>query len=171
MLIAFVVGWGLRQLGVAATAASLWAFSFSLMPGVAALLSGSQADLLRAVWPREAVDWLAWASLLFTGVAVVQFRGYQRRWHWTTVVLGLLLGIGVVCGCSMAVSTCDRSNILASAARDLRNWQFVGIGMVGRCDQTNGSLVAGMFGHLYLDSRYLGYTAMSGSLQYVSSAD
>ncbi len=97
MLIAFVVGWGLRQLGVAATAASLWAFSFSLMPGVAALLSGSQADLLRAVWPREAVDWLAWASLLFTGVAVVQFRGYQRRWHWTTVVLGLLLGIGVVC--------------------------------------------------------------------------
>lgn len=92
-LLALAIGWGLSQWGAGATLAALWAFSIGLLIGVATLLSDSPAGIVRAIWPREAVDWLAIASCLLTGVAAFQGRPVLRS--RATLVLGILLGIAI----------------------------------------------------------------------------
>lgn len=89
--LAIAIGWGLSRCSLGSTASALWAFSVALLLGVATLLSDSPAGLARAIWPREAVDWLAIASCLLTAVAALQGRPVLRS--RTTFVLGILLGI------------------------------------------------------------------------------
>lgn len=91
--LSLAIGWGLSRWGAGATMAALWAFSVGLLIGVAALLSDSPTGLARAVWPREAVDWLAIASCVLTGVAALQGRPVLHR--RLTFVLGILLGVVV----------------------------------------------------------------------------
>lgn len=85
----------MTKCGVKPSHAAQWAFSFGYLSGVATLLSDSPAGLLRAVWPRESVDWIGIAVLLLTAVAVWQRPAMATS--RTTWLLGALMGIAIVC--------------------------------------------------------------------------
>ncbi len=75
--------------------AALWSCSLGTLIGIAVLLSDSPAGLVRAVWPREAVDWLAVAALTLTLAAQLPKRPVKPG--RTTLVIGVLLGILIAC--------------------------------------------------------------------------
>lgn len=90
--LSLAIAWAMRKSGSDNAQAATWAFSLSLLVGVAALLSDSPSGLVRAVWPREAVDWLAIAAIVLTVVAQ-----WQQPAGRMTLVVGVLLGILIVC--------------------------------------------------------------------------
>lgn len=100
-VVAYAIGVSLVKRGLPPGTATLWCFTLSLLVGIAVLLSGTPRDLVRAVWPREAVDWLGWIAVCFTAMTVGQTSksapSISTPFRPLVLTVGMLVGICVVC--------------------------------------------------------------------------
>lgn len=98
--ITYLSGRLLAKAGWSKPDSSLWAVSLGLVLGISTLLAGSLSDLTRAIWPREAVDWLGPAAAVMALAATIQNRNSvatSRRPDRLALLVGILMGIAITC--------------------------------------------------------------------------